>query len=49
VTLALNILLFVGIALVPLGLAILFIRLGRRWSSASTPLPPRGKRGYRGD
>jgi hypothetical protein len=45
-TLVVNILLFVGIAVVPLGLAILFIRLGRRWSST---LSPKDEPGYRED
>jgi hypothetical protein len=35
VTLIINIILYAAIALVPLGLAFLFIRLGRRFSSTS--------------
>lgn len=31
-TLLINLVIFAGIALVPLGLAVLFIRLGRRFS-----------------
>ncbi len=33
-TLVINLILYAGIALVPLGLAFLFIRLGRRFSSS---------------
>jgi hypothetical protein len=33
-TLVVNLIIFAGIALVPLGLAVLFIRLGRRFSSS---------------
>jgi hypothetical protein len=32
-TLVINLIIFAGIALIPLGLAVLFIRLGRRFSS----------------
>jgi hypothetical protein len=32
-TLVINLLIFAGITLVPLGLAVLFIRFGRRFSS----------------
>jgi hypothetical protein len=35
VTLVLNLILYAAIALVPLGLAFLFIRLGRHFSSSS--------------
>ena len=33
-TLVINLIIYAGIALVPLGLAFLFIRLGRRFSSS---------------
>ena len=33
-TLVINLILYVGIALIPLALAVLFIRLGRRFSSS---------------
>jgi hypothetical protein len=40
-TIAVNILLYAAIVLVPLAIAVLFIRLGRRFGLDSRPLPPR--------
>jgi hypothetical protein len=34
-TLVVNLILYAGIALIPLGIAVLFIRLGRHFSSSS--------------
>ena len=34
-TLVINLILYSGIALIPLGIAVLFIRLGRHFSSSS--------------
>jgi hypothetical protein len=35
-TAVVNVIMFAAIALIPLALAVLFIRLGRRWSTASS-------------